>query len=62
MFLSTWQTLYRVPDKWHTAKNLFADAYLPCAICRVQHTAKALTCVKEPLPCASSTRQTGRLR
>jgi len=20
-----------VPDKWHTAKGLFADAYLPCA-------------------------------
>ena len=24
---------------------------LPCAICRVQHTAKAMPCAKEPLPC-----------
>ena len=28
------------------------------AICRVQHTAKTLACVKEPLPCASSINDT----
>ena len=48
----TRQTLCRVPDKWHTAKVLFADAYLPCVFCRVQHTAKGLPWVFWPLPCA----------
>jgi len=38
MFLSTWQTLYRVPDKWHTAKIFFADAIcrVPFAVCNTQ--------------------------
>jgi len=47
----TRQNLCHVPDKLHTAKIVFADACSPCALCRVQHTAKAL-------PCASGTRQT----
>ena len=38
----TRQTLCRVPDKRHTAKDLFADSYIPCALCRVLHTAKSL--------------------
>ena len=41
-----------MPDKWHTTKDLFADAYLLCAICRVQHTARALLCAKKPASCS----------
>jgi len=52
MFFGTRQTLYRVPDKWHTAKGLFADAYLPCAFCRVQHMVRSLSWIFWPLPCA----------
>ena len=52
VFFDTRQTLCRVPDKWHTAKVLFADAYLPCVFYRVQHTAKGLPWVFWPLPCA----------
>ena len=37
---STRQTFCRVPHKGHTAKTTFADACLPCGLCRVLHTAK----------------------
>jgi hypothetical protein len=39
---TTRQRVCRVPDKWHTAKDLFADVYLPCVVCRVQHTTNSL--------------------
>ena len=57
----TRQPLCRVPDRRHTAKDLFTDTCMPCALCRVLHTAKALPCVFRPLLCAFGTRQTRRL-
>ena len=35
---TTRQRVCRVPDKWHMAKDIFADVYLLCVVCRVQHT------------------------
>jgi len=51
-FLALGKLFYHVPDKWHTAKDLFTDAYLPCAFCRVQHMIKSLSWVFWPVPCA----------
>ena len=41
-----------MPCVFLTLGKLFADAYLPCVFCRVQHTAKGLPWVFWPLPCA----------
>ena len=51
----TRQSLCRMHDKLHMVKVVFADACLPCALCRVQLIAMALPCVFKPLPCASNT-------
>ena len=45
------------PDIKHTAKLSLPCLSLPCALCRVRRTAKAVPCVFEPLPCAFGTRQ-----
>jgi len=55
------QRLCRVLEILHTAKAAFADGCLPCALCRVRHTAKPLPWVSRALPCAVGTRQTRRL-
>ena len=49
--LGTRQRLCRVPEKLHTAKAGFADACLPCALCRVRHTANPLPWAFRALPC-----------
>ena len=40
--LGIWKMLCRVPEKLHMTKAAFADACLPCALCRVRHTANPL--------------------
>jgi len=40
----------------------FTDTCMPCARCRVLHTAKLLLCAIWALPCAPGTRQTTRFR
>ena len=52
------QRLFRVLEILHTANAVFADAWLPCGVYRVLHTAKAGIHTGKPLPCASGTRQT----
>jgi hypothetical protein len=49
--------LCRVPDKKHSAKTPLPARILPCALCRVWHSAKALLSVFRPLPSARDTRQ-----
>ena len=57
----TRQSLCRVPDILHTAKWPFADGCLPCALCRVRHTANLLPWTFGASPCAPGTRQKGCL-
>ena len=49
--------LCRVPDKRHSAKRALPINFLPCVLCRVPHSAKALPSAIWPLPSASGTRQ-----
>jgi hypothetical protein len=48
-----WKNLCRV-FFWHTTKSLITDVYLPCVLCRVQHTAKSLLWVFWHLPCVKA--------
>jgi hypothetical protein len=59
----TWQSLYRVPDKKHSAKRSVPVENLPCAFCRERPSAKALPRTKLPLPSAlcTCTRQSMRI-
>ena len=49
------QSLCRVPDKKHSAKTALPINFLPCVLCRVPHSAKALPSTIWPLPSASGT-------
>ena len=51
------QSLCRVPDKRHSTKRALPINFLPCVLCRVPHSAKALPSAIWPLPSASGTRQ-----
>ena len=42
---------FAVGHPWHSAKAGFADACLPCALCRVRHTANPLPWDFRALPC-----------
>ena len=54
-----WLLYFAVGREWHTAKAGFADPWLPCALCRVRHTANGLPWAFGALPCAPGTRQGG---
>ena len=44
----TRQTLYRVPESWHSAKPPLPSEALPSALCRVLHSAKSLPSANWP--------------
>ena len=46
------QSLCRVPDKRHSPKRALPINFLPCVLCRVPHSAKALSSAIWPLPSA----------
>ena len=56
-WVCTRQSLCRVSDKKHPAKKSLPTNFLPEALCRVLHPAKALPSAKYPLPSAFGTRQ-----